>query len=353
VKRAGPNDPRFVERPLTCRDAPTILWDLLQEREPHQNISHERDADGRRASGLRDAPPVPRVVPHQVQGRVGGVRLHHAHHSEIGIFIFKATAARARHLGGEGDGAAFPDKPLLANVAPGNARLAGVLRSTASAASSTRTMRSPLIVAELSASHLGSLDRAMAIVSAANEAGADAVKLQTWSEMSVCETPLEILRPVGRAHAAELYEKCRTPWEWHAPIFERCRELGMLGFSTPFDEPSVDFLERSACPIYKIASFEITHLELIRCAWRHGQASHHLDRHGDGRGDRRGGGGRDDRGRGRHHAAQVRERLSRRRSRVSTSSRWRTWRALRLPVGCRTTRSDPRSASRPRRWAPR
>jgi pseudaminic acid synthase len=123
----------------------------------------------------------------------------------------------------------------------------------------------PFIVAEMSASHLGSLDRAMAIVKAAHAAGADAVKLQTWSEMSVCATPLASGPWAGRT-LPELYERCRTPWEWHAPIFERCRELGMVGFSTPFDEPSVDFLESLGVPVYKIASFEITHRALIRRA---------------------------------------------------------------------------------------
>lgn len=126
---------------------------------------------------------------------------------------------------------------------------------------------SPLIVAEMSASHLGSLERALQIVDAAKEAGANCVKLQTWHAdgMTVCETPLPSGPWAGRS-MTDLYRECRTPWEWHATIFDHCRKLGMLCFSAPFDEKSIEFLETLGCPIYKIASPEITHLELIRAA---------------------------------------------------------------------------------------
>jgi pseudaminic acid synthase len=121
----------------------------------------------------------------------------------------------------------------------------------------------PFIVAELSASHCGSLQRAIKLVEAAHAAGADAVKLQTWREITVSDAVIENGPWAGRTWRA-LYDECRTPWEWHVPIFERCHALGMVGFSTPFDEDSVAFLERLKVPLYKVASFEITHLELVR-----------------------------------------------------------------------------------------
>jgi pseudaminic acid synthase len=126
-------------------------------------------------------------------------------------------------------------------------------------------MMGPLIVAEMGASHLGDFDRALRIVGAAKEAGADAVKLQTWGTMTVCERRLE-RGPWAGTRLTDLYERCRTPWDWHARIFEECRARGMVAFSTPFDHASVDFLETLGCPLYKIASFEITYLALIKHA---------------------------------------------------------------------------------------
>jgi pseudaminic acid synthase len=124
-------------------------------------------------------------------------------------------------------------------------------------------MRSPFIVAELAASHCGSLARALELVEAAHLAGADAVKLQTWSEMTVADHVIEAGPWAGR-QLRDLYDECRTPWEWHRPIFERCRALGIVGFSTPFDAESVAFLEALGVLVYKVASFEITDLPLIR-----------------------------------------------------------------------------------------
>lgn len=125
-------------------------------------------------------------------------------------------------------------------------------------------MRSePFIIAELSGNHLGSLDRAMRLVQAAADAGADAVKLQTWWQMALPGYVIES-GPWAGKDLADLYDECATPWEWHKPIFDRCRELGMVGFSSVFDGPSLIFLEDLGCPIYKIASFEITDLPLIR-----------------------------------------------------------------------------------------
>lgn len=123
----------------------------------------------------------------------------------------------------------------------------------------------PLIVAEIGAAHCGSLDRALALVDVAKECGANAVKLQTWGVMTVADHVIEA-GPWAGKQLADLYAEARTPWEWHAPIFERCKALELVGFSTPFDEASVDFLETLGVPLYKIASFEITHVPLIRKA---------------------------------------------------------------------------------------
>ncbi len=123
----------------------------------------------------------------------------------------------------------------------------------------------PLIVAEMSASHNGSLDEALRIVDTAEQCGADCVKVQTWSQMTVSDYIIQQGAWAGR-RLHELYDECRLPWDWHEAIFKRCKELGLIGFSTPFDRESVDFLETLDCPLYKIASAEITDLELIRHA---------------------------------------------------------------------------------------
>ena len=127
----------------------------------------------------------------------------------------------------------------------------------------------PFLIAEMSGNHNQSLDRALAIVAAAADAGAHALKLQTYTadtmtlDLDVDEFHVE--HPLwGGQSLYALYQQAYTPWEWHAAIFERARELGMLAFSTPFDESAVDFLEELHVPAYKIASFENTDLPLIR-----------------------------------------------------------------------------------------
>lgn len=133
--------------------------------------------------------------------------------------------------------------------------------------------REPLVIAEMSGNHNGSIDRALAIVDAAAAAGAHALKLQTYSASSMT---LDLDRDefvvsdrdspwYGKA-LYTLYEEAATPRGWHRAIFERCERLGMIGFSTPFDASAIDFLEELAVPCYKIASFEIVDLELIRRA---------------------------------------------------------------------------------------
>jgi N-acetylneuraminate synthase len=131
----------------------------------------------------------------------------------------------------------------------------------------------PLIVAEMSGNHNQSLDRAMQIVEAAAASGAHALKLQTYTADTITLDAAGAEFRIGDAESLwsgrtlhELYRSAATPWEWHEPIFRRCRELGLLAFSSPFDETAVDFLDDLGVPAFKIASFENTHLPLIRKA---------------------------------------------------------------------------------------
>ena len=126
----------------------------------------------------------------------------------------------------------------------------------------------PFIIAEMSGNHNQSLDRALEIVQAAADAGAHAIKLQTYTaDTMTIPGALTINDPdslwKGR-ELHELYKEAYTPWEWHKPIFDRARELGMIAFSTPFDESAVDFLEELSVPVYKIASFENTDIPLLK-----------------------------------------------------------------------------------------
>lgn len=129
----------------------------------------------------------------------------------------------------------------------------------------------PFIIAEMSGNHNHSLERALAIVEAAAKAGAHALKLQTYTAdtmtLDIDEGEFFIDDPNSLWKGTslyKLYQEAYTPWEWHQPIFDRCLELGIIGFSTPFDESAVDFLESLNVPCYKIAAFENTDLPLIR-----------------------------------------------------------------------------------------
>lgn len=129
----------------------------------------------------------------------------------------------------------------------------------------------PFIVAEMSGNHNQSLERALAIVEAAAKAGVDAVKLQTYTADTLTidvECGAFVINDSNSLWDGfslyKLYQQAYTPWEWHEPIFRRCCDLGLIAFSTPFDETAVDFLEKLNIPAYKIASFENNHLPLIR-----------------------------------------------------------------------------------------
>lgn len=129
----------------------------------------------------------------------------------------------------------------------------------------------PFIIAEMSGNHNQSLERALKIVEAAVQAGAHALKIQTYTPdtmtLDLDEREFHISDPNSLWAGTSLYKlygQACTPWEWHQPIFERARELGIVAFSTPFDDTAVDLLERLDVPCYKIASFENTDLPLIR-----------------------------------------------------------------------------------------
>lgn len=129
----------------------------------------------------------------------------------------------------------------------------------------------PFVIAEMSGNHNQSLERALEIVEAAARCGAHALKLQTYTPdtmtLDIDEREFHIGDPKSLWAGTSLYKlygKACTPWEWHKPIFDRAQELGIIPFSTPFDDTAVDFLENLNVPCYKIASFENTDLPLIR-----------------------------------------------------------------------------------------
>ncbi len=129
----------------------------------------------------------------------------------------------------------------------------------------------PFVIAEMSGNHNQSLARALEIVEAAAKTGAHALKIQTYTPdtmtLDLDEREFHISDPKSLWAGTSLYKlygEAYTPWEWHQPIFDRARELGIIPFSTPFDDTAVDFLENLDVPCYKIASFENTDLPLIR-----------------------------------------------------------------------------------------
>ena len=129
----------------------------------------------------------------------------------------------------------------------------------------------PFVIAEVSGNHNGDLQRALDIVDAAAEAGAHAIKLQTYRADTITIDADGPAFRIGNEHELwagqnlfKLYEQAHTPWEWHAPIFERIRSHGVIPFSSPFDPTAIDLLESLDAPMYKIASLEVGDLPLIR-----------------------------------------------------------------------------------------
>ncbi len=129
----------------------------------------------------------------------------------------------------------------------------------------------PFIIAELSGNHNQSLQRALDLIDAAAEAGAHAVKLQTYTPdtmtLDLNEGDFYISNPDSLWHGRSLYDlygEASTPWDWHKALFDRAHQRGLIPFSSPFDFTSVDFLESLDVPCYKIASFESTDLPLVR-----------------------------------------------------------------------------------------
>lgn len=123
------------------------------------------------------------------------------------------------------------------------------------------------VIAELSGNHNHDIARAFAIIDAAKKAGADAVKLQTYTPDTItldAKSPDFMVKWQGTTKSLyELYKEAYTPWDWHKPLFDYAKKLGLICFSTPFDVSAVDFLETLDTPLYKVASFEVIDIPLL------------------------------------------------------------------------------------------
>ena len=134
------------------------------------------------------------------------------------------------------------------------------------------------IIAELSANHNGNLETALETVRAAKRAGADAIKLQTYTADTITlKSTKDDFKIDGTIwdgkYLHDLYQEAYTPWEWHKEIFDEAKKVGLICFSSPFDFTAVEFLETLDVPAYKIASFEITDIPLIHYTASKGKPS--------------------------------------------------------------------------------
>ena len=129
--------------------------------------------------------------------------------------------------------------------------------------------KKPYLIAEISANHNGSLSMAKKLIKCAKENGADAAKLQTYTADSMTiksnKKYFKLTEGLWKNYNLwELYDKARTPLEWHKSLFNYSKKIGITLFSSPFDEDAVDFLEKLRCPFYKVASFEMMDFPLIK-----------------------------------------------------------------------------------------
>ncbi len=130
-------------------------------------------------------------------------------------------------------------------------------------------MKNPTLIAEISANHCGSLKKALQLIKCAKKNGADFVKLQTYTADTMTiksdKKYFKIDQGLWKGYKLwDLYNEAHTPLEWHSKLFQYAKKIGITIFSTPFDETAVDFLEKLKCPIYKVASFEMTDIPLIK-----------------------------------------------------------------------------------------
>jgi len=131
-----------------------------------------------------------------------------------------------------------------------------------------KELTKPFIIAEMSGNHNQSLERALQIIEEATKTGVQAIKLQTYTADTITMKDVYTINDkkslwYGR-DLYDLYQEAYTPWEWHKTLFEKAKECGIECFSTPFDESAVDLLEKLGNPVYKIASFEVNHIPLLK-----------------------------------------------------------------------------------------